>query len=742
MNELSKITAEHLRRCAIVYVRQSSTTQVEHNRESTARQYELAERATKLGWRRDQVKVIDEDLGISGSGLTERTGFTRMTAEVALGQVGIVLGLEVSRLARNNADWYRLLDLCGLTHTLIGDGDGIYHPGLFNDRLVLGLKGTMSEAELHVLRARLLGGIRNKAARGELHRGLPVGLVRGEADGEVLLHPDESVRAAIHAVFKRFAELGSARRVWLWFCSEGLRFPLHSNTLADLRWVTPTYTKIHQVLTNPFYAGVYVYGRTQQTCYLDEGGRIRKRIRRRSREQWPVFIRDHHAGYIDWNTFEANQNRLAQNIRPRPHQTGGAVREGAALLQGLAVCGHCGRRLAVHYSGRYSAPGYHCAGKNIVNGRGEYCLNIGGVQIDAAVAEAFLAALAPAGVEASLQAIEQFDADHETTLAQFRRDVERARYNAQRAERRYRAVDPENRLVARGLEAEWESSLQELKTAESELSDREHARPRSLTREERDKILALGKDLKRIWFAPTTSDRDRKELLRTLLEDVTLRVERDRYNAHLTLRWRGGLFSEVDVPLPHSQPSPTRTADDTIDLLRRLAAHYPDTKIAGILNRQGRITATGLPFTANRVASLRTHWEIPCFEAKQQVQDGECMTIEKAARALGLAPSTLHRWLNDGFIAGEQITPGAPWRIRVNDELRSRFVENSPEGYVKMFKAMNLLGVSRQTILQRVKRGELKAVHVYRGRAKGIRIQVPAFTPNLFGPVKKPGGVV
>src|SRR6202007_157407 len=431
-----------------------------------------------------QVKVIDEDLGISGSGLTERTGFTRMTAEVGLGQVGIVLGLEVSRLARNNADWYRLLDLCGLTHTLIGDGDGIYHPGLFNDRLVLGLKGTMSEAELHVLRARLLGGIRNKAARGELHRGLPVGLVRGEADGEVLLHPDESVRAAIHAVFERFAEFGSARRVWLWFRSQGLRFPLHSNNLVDLRWVAPTYTKIHQVLTNPFYAGVYVYGRTQQTCYLDAGGRIRKRIRQRDREQWPVFIRDHHAGYIDWNTFEANQKRLAQNIRPRPHQSGGAVREGAALLQGIAVCGHCGRRLAVHYSGKYSAPGYHCAGKNIVNGRGG--------QIDAAVAEAFLAALAPAGLEASLQAIEQFEADHETTLMQFRRDVERARYNAQRAERRYRAVDPENSLVARGLEEEWEGGLLELKTAESELSDREHARPPSVPHEESDSIHTLG----------------------------------------------------------------------------------------------------------------------------------------------------------------------------------------------------------------------------------------------------------
>jgi len=459
MSDNTKITADHLRRCAVVYVRQSSSTQVENNRESTARQYHLAERAVELGWPREQVKTVDEDLGISGSGLTDRAGFARMIAQVALGQIGIVLGLEVSRLARNNADWYRLLDLCGVTNTLIGDADGIYHPGLFNDRLVLGLKGTMSEAELHVLRARLLGGIRNKAARGELSRGLPVGLVRGEGDGEVLLHPDESVTAAIRAVFERFAEMGSARRVWLWFCSQGLRFPLHSNTLQDIRWVTPTYAKIHQVLTNPFYAGVYVYGRTQQLSYIDESGRVRKRIKARPRAEWPVFIRDHHLGFIDWTRFEANQKRLAQNTRPKPHQSGGAVREGTALLQGIAACGGCGRRLNVHYSGRLSTPGYHCAGKTILNGRGEYCLNIGGGQIDAAVAAAFLAALAPAGLEASLKAAEQLEADHETTVEQFRRDVERARYGAQRAERRYRAVDPDNRLVARGLEAEWESTL-------------------------------------------------------------------------------------------------------------------------------------------------------------------------------------------------------------------------------------------------------------------------------------------
>src|ERR1700674_2680040 len=523
MSDLCKITSDHLRRSAVVYVRQSSSTQVENNRESTARQYQLAERAVQLGWQRELVKVFDEDLGISGSGLADRAGFARMTAEVALGQIGIVLGLEVSRLARNNADWYRLLDLCGATHTLIGDADGIYHPGLFNDRLVLGLKGTMSEAELHVLRARLLGGIRNKAARGELHRGLPIGLVRGEADGEVLLDPDESVTAAIYAVFERFAEMGSARRVWLWFGSQGLRFPLQSNTLNGPRWVVPPYTKIPQVLTNPFYAGVYVYGRTQQICYVDENSRLRKRIKQRPREEWPVFIRDHHRGYIDWETFEANQRRLAQNTRPRPHRsTGGAVREWTALLQGIAVCGHCGRRLAVHYSGQFSAPGYHCADKNIVNVRGEYCLNIGGCQIDAAVAAAFLAALAPAGLEAALKATEELEADHESTLAQFRRDVERARYSAQRAERRYRSVDPDNRLVARGLEAEWENTLRELKAAEAELEQRERARPRPLTPEERSSILALGKDLNAVWSAATTTDRDRKELLRTLLEESNL----------------------------------------------------------------------------------------------------------------------------------------------------------------------------------------------------------------------------
>jgi DNA invertase Pin-like site-specific DNA recombinase len=730
MSEHPKITAAHLQRRAFVYLRQSTPGQVLRNRESTDRQYGLVKTAQKLGWSREQVEIVDEDLGVSAAGTADRSGFDHMTAEVALGRAGVVLGIEVSRLARNNAEWYRLLDLCGVTDTLVGDEDDLYHPGLFNDRLLLGLKGTMSEAELHVLRARLLGGIRNKAERGELRRGLPVGLVWGEGDGEVLFHPDEAVTGAIRTVFERFAEMGSARQVWLWFRSEELLFPLRSNHYDEIRWMAPTYTKIHQVLTNPVYAGAYVYGKTRQERYVDEGGKVRKRIRRLPQSQWAVTIRDHHEGFIDWQTFEANQARIAANTRPRAHEPGGAVREGAALLQGIATCGRCGRKLSVYYAGRNSTPGYHCSGDTIVNGRGEYCLRVGGGRIDEAVASAFLAALAPAGLSAALHAAEQLEADHDTTLAQWRKQVERARYEAQRAERRYRAVDPDNRLVARGLEAEWEKCLAALQTAEAELARREQQRPRALSHDERTAILALGADLDRVWSAPSTTDRDRKELLNTLLEEVIVAIDRDKHQAHLTLRWRGGLISDLDLALRRPQ-APVRTAEETIDLVRRLAIHYPDAVIAGILNRQGRTTATGLRFTANRVSSLRTHWGIARFEPSEAPQ-GELVTVQQAAQLLGVAVSTLHRCLNDGVIAGEQDTLGAPWRIRMTDELRERFVEQPPEGYVPIVDAMRILGVSRQTVLQRVKRGELEAVHVSRGRRKGLRIKAPEALPGLW----------
>ena len=727
-----KIAAGHLQRAAFVYIRQSSPNQVEHNRESTQRQYALAQRALALGWHEQQVSVVDEDLGLSGASVAHRSGFARMTAEVALGHVGIILGLEVSRLARNNSDWYRLLDLCSMTDTLIGDADGVYNPGLFNDRLLLGLKGTMSEAELHILRARLDGGIRNKAARGELRRGLPTGLVWGEADGEVRLHPDEAVVGAIRAVFARFTEFGSARRVWLWFRSENLSFPLQMHHSDQIGWIAPTYHAIHSVLVNPVYAGAYCYGKSRQERYIDQQGELKTRVRRLPQSQWAVLIKDHHEGYIDWATYEANQVRLGGNIKPTPHQAGGAVREGTALLQGLAICGHCGRRLRTHYRGMNETPGYHCANKGVVNGRGVYCLNVGGLQIDKAAAEAFLRVVEPAGLQAAVRAAERLEADQDAALAQWRLAVERAHYEAQRAERRYHAVDPENRLVARGLEAQWEKHLHELEQAQHELERREQLRPRTLSVQERRSLLALGKDLQLLWYAPNLAVRDRKQLLRTLLEEVTVTVHREQYRAHLKLRWRGGMLTECDVELPRSRPATIRTDEETLTLVRRLAQHYPDATIAGILNAQGRLSAQGMRFNQNLVGNLRRHWKIPCFEPPAEQPDGELLSIRQAARVLGTAPSTLHRWVNDGFIAGEHPTPGAPWRIRITDALRRIFGDSTPDGYVAMQVATQRLGVSRQTVLQRVKRGELDAVLVRRGRCKGLRVKVVNDQPDFF----------
>jgi DNA invertase Pin-like site-specific DNA recombinase/uncharacterized protein YndB with AHSA1/START domain len=744
MSESGKITDAHRCRAAVVYVRQSTLAQVERNTESTARQYDLVARARQLGWPTSAIRVVDGDLGVSGSVMGQRAAFENLVAEVALGQVGIVLALEVSRLARDNAAWYRLLDLAGVCDTLVCDGDGVYHPALFNDRLVLGMKGLMSEAELHVLRARLEGGIRNKAARGQLRRGLPVGLVWGEADGEICFHPDAAVTGVIGAVFEQFAVRGSVRATWLWLRDQGLRWPLqhagylHNNggQTPEITWVEPTYHAVHTTLTHPAYAGAYVYGRTRDERYLDAGGVLRKRRRRLPRDQWEVLITGHHQGFIDWEVYLANQQHIGQNIRPQAHQPGtGAVREGCALLQGLATCGVCGRKLAVFYRGpAKSVPNYYCQGPGaLVDGRGTRHLNVGGQAIDAAVAEAFLAALAPAALEACLAAAQQLQDGHDAALGQWRRQVEQARYAATKAERRYRAVDPDNRLVARGLEADWEHALRDLTDAEAELARRQTARPTALTDDQRATILALGDDLSAVWMAPTTTDKDRKQLLRTLLEEVNITVRRDDPEPHadLVVRWRGSAISELTVPLRRPQPK-IRTDEDTIALIRRLAVHYPDAKIAGILNRQHRRTARGLSYTASRVQSLRHHWGIPCHQPSDKVQEGALLNVTQAARQLGIAPSTLLRWLDDGFVAGEQLTPGAPWRIRLTDQLRGMLVDDAPEGWVAMQYATRALGVSRQTVLQRVKRGELRAVLTRTGRRKGLRIEVPTPQDGLF----------
>ena len=734
MSEHSKITVSHRSRAAVIYVRQSTLAQLERNTESTARQYDLVERAIVLGWPRGQVRVIDADLGVSGSALGQRAGFESLVAEVALGQVGIIFALEVSRLARDNSAWYRLLDLAGACDTLVADADGVYHPGLFNDRVVLGMKGIMSEAELHVLRARLVGGIRNKAARGELRTGLPVGLVWGEADGEIRWHPDEAITGVLTAVFERFAVCGSVRATWLWLREQGLRWPLQRAGYlrggpSEITWVEPTYHAVHTTLTHPGYAGAYAYGRTRQHRYLGKDGHMRGRQRRLPQQQWEVLITGHHRGFIDWDTYQVNQARIGTNIRPQAHEPGtGALREGAALLQGLATCGTCGRKLAVFYRGpAKSTPGYYCQGSaELVDGRGARHMHVGGLAIDTAVVEMFLAAPQPAALQACLAAAQQLEAGHDAALAQWRRQVEQARYQARKTERRYRAVDPDNRLVARGLETEWNSALQTLAEAEAELARRETARPTTLTAQEKTLILALGDDLSAVWRAPTTTDKDRKQLLRTLLEDITITLHRENTDPHaeLMLRWKGGAISELTVPLRRPQPK-IRTDEDTVELLRRLAVHYPDATIAGILNRQHRRTARGLSYTASRVQSLRHHYKIPCYQPTNQPLEGEPLNVTTAAKQLGIAASTLLRWLNDGFVAGEQITPGAPWRIRITDELRGMRIDDAPEGWVAVQYATRALGVSRQTVLQRVKRGELQAVLTRTGRKKGLRIQLP-----------------
>ena len=525
----------------------------------------------------------------------------------------------------------------------------------------------------------------------------------------------------------------------LWLRDQGLRFPLQPSGFLhgeDLVWVEPTYHAVHTVLTHPAYAGAYTFGRTRHERYVDDDGQLRIRRRKPPQDQWEVLITEHHPGFIDWDTYQANQARIRSNSRPQAHEPGtGAVREGSALLQGLATCGVCGRKLAVFYERTGKAtPGYYCTGTGrLIDRRGVRHLRIGGVAIDAAVSEAFLAALAPAGLQACLAAAEQLADGYDAALDQWRRQVERARYTADRAERRYRAVDPDNRLVARGLEAEWEQALGDLAAAEEELARRSRARPAALTDDERAAILALGDDLPHVWTAPTTTDKDRKQLLRTLLDEVNITTDRhnDEPQAHLMLRWKGGVITDLSVPIKRRPPT-IRTDEDTIDLVRRLAVHYPDAQIAGILNRQGRRTPRGLSYTAGRVQGLRNYWGIPRHRPNSDTPEGDVLTVTQAAAQLGVVPSTLYRWLGDGFIAGEQLTPGAPWRIRMTEQLRDLFVDDTPDGWLPMQDATKALGVSRQTVLQRVKRGELEAVLVRSGRRKGLRINVPRPQPELF----------
>ena len=746
-----KITASHRVRDAYVYVRQSTLLQVRVHTESLARQYDLRQRATALGWAAHQVVVIDEDLGRSGASAAGRAGFSELVADVGLGKAGIILALEVSRLARSNADWYQLLDLCALTDTLIADGDGIYHPGSYNDRLILGLKGTMSEAELHLIRSRLTEGLRHKAARGELRQNLPVGLDYDQ-DGRVIITADEAVAEAIATVYRRFAELGSARAVLLSLRGDGLLLPRRASGSGSGRitWAQASYPAVHDLLTNPAYAGAFVFGRTRTEKRVDpSSGRVITSVRLLPREQWAVLITDHHPGYVSWETYEATAARLRANWRPPRGQGGGAPREGRALLQGLLRCGRCGRIMQTGYSGTAgNSPRYVCARAKQLYAGEHVCQSIGGIRLEQVILAELFKVLEPASLEATAKALADAEDHYRQNLAAFELAVERARYEAERARRQYDQVEPENRLVARTLERAWEDRLAAARHAENDLRAQQARRPVSLTSEELTWITTAGADIAAVFRAPATTVPERKQLLRAAISEVVVTIHADTRVADLKIIWQGGAATDLAMPMNKKGGRLTKaTSEDVIDLVRRLAASYDDKTIAAVLGKQHRRTATGLPWTRARVAVLRAQHRIPACQHKpgNVAPGGEdvlVVTISKAEKILRVSRVTLYRWLRDGFITGEQMTPGAPWQIRIDQALRDKIRPEAPDGWLPLDTAAQALGVARQTVLHKVQRGELQAVHVNRGRRKGLRIQVKHDQAGLFDTPDKQKGAV
>ena len=733
-----KISASHRSRDAYVYVRQSTPTQMVQHTESLARQYELRERAVALGWPAHQVVVIDADLGRSGANTDGRLGFKELVADVGLGRVGIVLGIEVSRLARNNADWYQLLDLCALTDTLIADTDGVYHPADFNDRLVLGLKGTMSEAELHLIRSRLTAGLKHKAAKGELRQGLPVGL-EYDHDDRVILTADEAVIAAIATVFRRFDELGTARQVLISMRADHLLIPRRRNGARQVFWAEATYPAIHDFLTNPAYAGAFAFGRFRTEKRVDpQTGKVASRIATVPREQWEVLIPDHHPGFIGWEKYEANQDRLRANWQRPRELPGGAVREGRALLQGLLRCGKCGRIMQTGYSGTTgNCPRYVCGRAKQLYAGDHVCQSIGGIRLEKTVLAELFAVLAPAALAATAAAMTEADAQHRRHLAVFELQVERSRFEAERAARQFDNVEPENRLVARTLEKKLEDKLAAVRTAENNLAAQQARRPVALTAEELDWIRRAGADVKAVFDAPTTTIRERKQLIRAVIAEIGITIDATARLAELRIIWQGGATSELTMAMTKKGGRVAVADEETITLVRRLAEHYDDRSIAQILGKQKRTTATGLTWTNMRVASFRATHKIPaCPKRADPVspngQDAVVATITQAQQILGVSKVTLYRWMKDGFIVGEQMTDGAPWRIRIDQALRDKIRPEVPDGWLALDEAATALGVSRQTVLHRVQRGELAAVYVNRGRRKGLRIQVEHDQVGLF----------
>ena len=661
---ISKIADRHLSRQACIYIRQSTPGQVRFNQESTERQYNLASKAKAMGWNPEQIRILDRDLGQSGARATNREDFKTLVSDVAMGQVGAIFSLEASRLARSNQDWHRLLELCAVTGTLVIDEDGCYNPAEFNDGLVLGMKGTFAQAELHIIRARLHGGKLNKAQKGELRFPLPVGLV---FDGDkIALDPDQEVQGAVRTVFELFKQESSAYAVVRRFQELGLRFPRRSYGGAwdgKLLWGRLTHSRVLGILANPSYAGTYVFGRYQSCKQVGSTGEIRIQSRLMPQDEWRVAIPDHHPGYITWDQFLANRKRLAAN-RTNSEVLTGPSREGLCLLQGLLLCGACGRRLSVRYTGNGGLyPIYQCNWKHREGLAGHDCMSVSSKPLDDAITERLLTAVTPLTIKLALEALTNLEDRDRALAAQWRRRIERARYDVDLAERRYEAVDPANRLIASTLEQRWNDAMQRLLELEGELAKFEHQTLRSITAEQKRQILQLGRDFPRLWGAPTTAACDRKRMLRLLIRDITVVKGPEPKRLRLQIRWQGGAIETIEIHLQPNHAEAIRYPDTFIDKIRALANQHDDEEIVALLNCEHLKSSTGKSFTVSMIRWIRYKHRIP----SKSLPAG-ALSVSQVRARYGVSLWVVHYWIQRGIVTAVQRKPNTPYAITINDD--------------------------------------------------------------------------
>jgi DNA invertase Pin-like site-specific DNA recombinase len=648
MNIDSKVTPEHLKRVAYLYVRQSTLRQVFENTESTHRQYGLKQRAIVLGWPEERIEVIDCDQAHSADSAVERDGFQRLVAEVGLGKAGIVMGLEVSRLARNCADWHRLMQICAITSTLILDQDGLYDPGHFNDRLVLGLKATMSEAELHILKARLRGGINSKAQRGELKMHLPIGLVYDPAQ-RVMFDPDKQVQDTLRHFFETFRRCGSAWGIVKAFKKEGLKFPKHGPAgSGEVIWEQLRHSIALDTLRNPRYAGAFCFGRSR--TWRDPDGKWH--CVSLPREKWTTLIKDAHPAFISWEEFEENQRRLQQNGRAHSGERSGPPREGPALLQGLVLCAKCGGRMTVRYHQRRGklSPNYICQ-KASVEDTHPVCQNVPGGIVDEAVGKWIIESVTPLSLEVSLQVQQQLQSRLAEADRLRHQRVERAQYEADQARIRYMRVDPNNRLVADTLEALWNEKLRYLAEAKDEYEKQRQSDQRAISEEQKQQILALARDFPLLWNDPKTSDRDRKRMARLLVEDVSLKREQSMIT--VAARFKGGATKVFSLPMPLSAPELRRTKPEIVAEIDRLVNDMSDPQIAAELNRRGWRSSLDNPFTAWMVYCLRRNHGLK--SRRDRLRELGLLNAREVAELVGTKPLLVDYWREQGLLRGTRL---------------------------------------------------------------------------------------